>query len=204
MPSNGFLIKDAKFLLLTYSQVPVLVQQELPMRIVLLASERGAECLVGREQHEDGGIHYHAFIDFGGRRYSTRDPRSWDLEGIHPNIEKGGRTPWKIYDYVGKEGDIVAGGATRPEQTGRDRGDQQDDWIYICSATTKDEFYSRVGERRPKDLVCSFGNIAKYADWAYRSLPVEYQNPPDRQFELEGHDNLCNWVDEHLRGADPR
>lgn len=41
--------------------------------------------LVSQESHEDGGIHYHAYIQFN-RKLNTRDPRLFDFEGNHPNI----------------------------------------------------------------------------------------------------------------------
>lgn len=198
MPSN-FLIKDAKFLLLTYSQVPDSIESGMPMSIVLRASEKGAECLVGRELHADGGIHFHAFIDFGGRRYSTRNQHDWDIEGQHPNIEKGGRTPWRIYDYVGKDGDIVAGGAERPPETTTPTGGDQ--WERVLDAPTRAEFLARLRECYPRVLVASFGSVSKYADWAYAPDPIQYQHPENYGSSLEGYDDLKDWVDDYIRGG---
>jgi len=198
MPST-FLIKDAKFLLLTYSRVPDHLVDSMPMSIVHRSADRGAECLVGQEQHADGGTHFHAFIDFGGERYSTRNQHDWDIEGIHPNIEKGGRTPWLIYDYVCKDGNIVGGGAERPEETTSSKG--ADKWELVLNAATRTEFLLRLREHYPRVLVASFGSVSKYADWAYAPDPVEYLHPENYGFTLEGYPGLLDWVDDNMRGG---
>ncbi|QCW23725.1 MAG: replication-associated protein [Gemycircularvirus mouti8] len=202
MPS-AFLVKDAKYLLLTYSAVPARLVAELPVRIVSRCADVGAECLVGQEIHPTtGGTHFHAFVDFGGSKYSTRDARAFDIEGIHPNIEKGGRTPWKIYDYVSKDGDIVAGGAERPEETGHEgSSDGVSKWQYITEAVCRDEFFSRIRERDPRVLVTAFGNVVKYADWQYRVDPVAYQHPESFSFDLGDFGDLRDWADDNLRGG---
>lgn len=199
MAPSGFLVKDAKFLLLTYAQIPDVFCATLPLSVVSRGSDLGAEVLVSREYHRDGGIHFHVFVDFGGRKYSTRDARAWDVEGFHPNIERVGRTPEKAYDYVIKDGDIVAGGATRPEPTGRDGG-QSSDWEWIVDAQTRDEFFERIRERQPKSLVTAFSNVSKFADWAYRVEAAPYHHRDDFTFELEGYPVLRDWVDDSIRG----
>ena len=160
-----FYVKDAKYLLLTYPQVNEynengLHEPILPWLLLDLCSRLGAELVVCREQHQDGGDHYHAFIDFGGRAFSTRNNRKFDINGHHPNIERVGRTPWLAYDYATKDGDVICGGAERPlESNGLpDSSDTQDarlgvsksgtgngmDWEWIAAASTREEFFIRV------------------------------------------------------------
>ncbi|UJO02113.1 Rep [Molossus molossus associated gemykibivirus 1] len=120
-----------RYALLTYAQCGDLD----PHRIVQLLSEMGAECIIGRENHADGGIHLHAFVDFG-REYSTRNARCFDVEGHHPNVLPGKKTPEKMFDYATKEGDVVAGGLERPH--GSDVHQSRDPWHEIILADTRD------------------------------------------------------------------
>ena len=103
MPS--FLLKDARFVLLTYSQTPANFDY---WSIVDTFAGLKAECLVAKEQHQDGGDHYHVFVDFG-RKFSTRVDTAFDVTGCHPNIAKCGKTPWLAFDYCCKDGNILAG-----------------------------------------------------------------------------------------------
>ena len=52
---------NARYALLTYSQCGDLDGVEVSNHFTKL----GAECIVAREAHADGGIHLHAFVDFG-------------------------------------------------------------------------------------------------------------------------------------------
>lgn len=223
-----FHVKDAKYLLLTYPQVneterdgSVVQEPILPWRLLELCTRLGAECIVGREQHADGGTHYHAFLDFGGRPFSTRDTRKFDIDGHHPNIERVGRTPELAYDYATKDCDIICGGATRPiqgdglsdsssAQTSRPNGSKSGtgngmDWEFITSASTREEFFIRIHERAPKALVCSYVGIAKYADWKYRVIPNDYSHPEDWEFDLECYPGIREWYARNiLEGTDSR
>lgn len=192
---NPFFIKDAKYILLTYPQIPENVQDHFPWGIVNACSTKGAECLVARERHQDGGIHFHAFVDWGGRRYSSRDTRGFDVSGHHPNITKVGKTPRKAWDYVTKDGDIVAGGAQMPTE---EATSSENIWEYIISAESRDDFYSRMRERAQRYLICSYPSIAKYADWRYQDSPEPYRNPEGWTFQLQAYPSLPEWVRDNL------
>ena len=108
---------QAKYGLLTYAQCGDLD----PFAVVTRLSELGAECIVGREIHEDGGIHLHAFFSFEKKR-NLKNERIFDVEGVHPNIQASYGTPEKGYDYAIKDGDVVGGGLERP--SGEDTTDK--------------------------------------------------------------------------------
>jgi len=111
---------EAKYGLLTYAQC----QNLDPFRVVTHLSEIGAECIIGREDHSNGGTHLHAFFMFE-RKFATRNERIFDVDGFHPNIVRGYGTPEKGWDYATKDGNIVAGGLQRPsrnEDSGNDEG----------------------------------------------------------------------------------
>ena len=84
MAPRQFIIKDARFVLLTYAQCGSLHGQQV---VEHLYNHVGAASVVYREQHADGGEHLHAFVAFE-RPFSSRVTTVFDVEGFHPNIER--------------------------------------------------------------------------------------------------------------------
>ena len=126
---------NARYALLTYSQCGDLDGWEVSNHFTKLR----AECIVAREAHADGGIHLHAFVDFGpGRKFRSRRSDVFDVGGFHPNISPTHSTPQSGFDYACKDGDIVAGGLERP--TGSVESRTNADWSTIVTAPTRDEF----------------------------------------------------------------
>lgn len=156
-----------------------------------------AECIIGRENHADGGIHLHAFVDFN-RQFSTRDPRFADVEGFHPNVEPCARTPEKMWDYATKDGDVVAGGLERPDGS-RVHG-TSDPWAQIILAQSRDEFFELCTQLAPRALACSFNSLRAYADWKYRPEQVEYSTPTGLRIDTGDVPGLREWVRENLEG----
>lgn len=185
---------QAKYGLLTYAQCGDLD----PFAVVTRLSELGAECIVGREIHEDGGIHLHAFFSFEKKR-NLKNERIFDVEGVHPNIQASYGTPEKGYDYAIKDGDVVGGGLERP--SGDDTTDKPNKWAEIILAETRDEFFTRVAELDPRALACNFGNLEKYANWRYRVDPEPYSHPRGISFESEGTEDLREWARENIGGT---
>lgn len=107
----------AKYGLLTYSQCGDLDGFAVSDRL----SELGAECIVAEEDHQDGGRHIHVFFMFESE-FRTKNERVFDVDGYHPNIVRGRRTPEKGWDYATKDGDIIAGGLARPQEV-EDKGE---------------------------------------------------------------------------------
>lgn len=62
---------NARYALLTYAQCGDLD----PFAVSDHFTELGAECIVAREDHADGGTHLHSFVDFG-RKYRV-DPEPY-------------------------------------------------------------------------------------------------------------------------------
>lgn len=70
-------------------------------------SEKGKQIvnyLIGEEYHENGELHYHAFLEFDSR-IDTCDPRYFDVDGLHPNI--GDKPSKKWCDYCAKGGNYI-------------------------------------------------------------------------------------------------
>lgn len=182
-----------RYALVTYAQCANLDAFE----VCNLFSSLHAECIIGRENHADGGVHLHAFVDFG-REYSTRSERQFDVGGFHPNVLPGKKTPEKMWDYATKDGNVVAGGLERPN--GGAVPATRDVWADIFMAETRDEFFRLCGELAPRSLICSFPSISKYADWKFRPERLEYTTPAGYTFDTTQFPELDEWVRDNLEG----
>lgn len=188
---------NARYVLLTYSQCGQLDGFSVMDRI----SELGAECIVGREYHADGGIHLHVFCDFG-RKFRSRKTDLFDVGGYHPNIEKIARTPSKAYDYAIKDGDVICGGAERPAEAAAHGSKTADKWSEITSAEDREEFWELVHRLDPKAAACSFTSLAKYCDWKFAVDPPEYATPGGIEFDTGEFDGRADWLRQSHIGLD--
>lgn len=184
---------QAKYGLLTYAQCGDLD----PFKVSDHLGRLGAECIVGREDHADGGVHLHAFFMFE-RKFRTRNERLFDVEGKHPNIVRGYGTPEKGYDYATKDGNVVAGGLERP--SGASLSETGSTWATIILAESRDEFFARVASLDPRALCVNFTSLRTYADWKYREDPEPYRTPEGVSFTLDGYPELSDWIQHSLGG----
>jgi len=178
---------QARYALLTYSQCGELDA----FRVMDVISGLAGECIIGREHHEDGGLHLHVFCDFG-RKLRSGKADVFDVDGVHPNISKSYGTPEKGYDYAIKDGDVVCGGLGRPSGT-RDVPTSTQ-WAEIAAAPTRDEFWELCRRLAPKALLTSFPSLRAYAEWNYRPVLAEYESPPGATFVGGQSDGRDDWV----------
>lgn len=184
----------SRYALLTYAQCTDLD----PWAVSDHLSTIPAECIIGRENHADGGVHLHAFVDFG-TRYATRDTRRFDVDGRHPNIQPCGRTPGTMYDYAIKDGDVVAGGLERPG--GDDVSGLSSQWDRIVDAENADEFWELVRTLAPRVLLTNFNSLRSYCEWRYRPVVADYVTPPNLVFDISGVETLNTFVRTSLSGS---
>ena len=177
---------QARYALLTYAQCGDLD----PWAVNDHLAELGAECIIAREVHADGGTHLHAFVDFG-RKFRTQRTDVFDVGDHHPNISPSYGTPEKGFDYAIKDGDVVAGGLERPN--GKAVSRSADPWATIILAESRGEFFQLLHELAPRALCTSFTSLSKYADWKYRVDPEPYQHDPSFTFNLERFPELLEW-----------
>lgn len=190
---------QARYALITYAQCGSLD----PFEVSNHFSSLGAECIIGRETHADGGHHLHAFIDFG-KKFNSRNTRIFDVGGCHPNIEQSRGQPWTGYDYAIKDGNVVAGGLERPIDTGRERlPSTLDKWTTITSAETVDEFWKLLQELDPCAMVRSFTQCRAYADHKYRVCREPYVTPAGLNIDTSRMGELDEWVTANLQGHTP-
>lgn len=184
---------QAKYGLLTYAQSDGLD----PFRIVDVLSALGAECIVGREAHADGGIHYHAFFMFD-RKYRTRNARAFDVDGYHPNVLTGRRTPAAMYDYATKDGDICAGGIERGELEQPATESKDEKYRYIIDANTREEVLERAAEVDPAFFLRSYLALRAYAETKDFKNPLDYVSSASNTFSTENYPEIDDWVASHL------
>lgn len=181
---------QAKYGLLTYAQCGDLD----PFHVVEHLSSLGAECIVGRECHSNGGVHLHAFFMFESKFRSSNE-RVFDVDNCHPNISRGYSNPADGYDYAIKDGDVVAGGLDRP---GEHSVQKSSNWSQIVEAENEDEFWALVRELDPRALCVSFTSLRAYASHRYAPERAPYRSPDGIRFCTEQYPELDEWVETSL------
>lgn len=186
---------NARYALVTYTHADTLDPSDIGAHIGTL----DAQCVIGRENHADGSLHFHCFVDFG-RKFSTRNCRFLDVHGFHPNIKPGYRTPEKGWDYATKDGDVAwcSDDFVRPG-SGRGGGTHEK-WATIVGCDTRQGFIEAITKLDPKSLVCSFAQVTKYADWKYAKSTPEYTTPESLTIDDSRFPSLQGWVLGSLQG----
>lgn len=188
MPS---FVVNCRYVLLTYPQCEGLDEWAVNNHL----SSLGCECIIGREDHADGGTHLHAFCDFG-KKFRSRRVDIFDVDGRHPNIVPSRGSPERGYDYAIKDGHVVAGGLARPSVNATN-GDGSK-WSEIIGAESEREFWENVERLDPKALCTNFGNLRKFADWRYKTEPERYEHPEGISFSLGMVPELVSWREQSL------
>lgn len=198
MPSRAFHIKGCRYALVTYAQSDGLD----PWDVVNMFSAHRAECVIGRELHADGGIHHHAFVDFG-RQFSSRKTDVFDVGGYHPNIQRSLGTPEKGYDYAVKDGNVVAGGLERPlsGQSGSGAGSSRIIWATITMAEDAEEFWRLCHELAPEHVCRSFNSLRKYAEWKFRPVDEPYATPDGVWIDPSEIEGINEWLAQASLGS---
>jgi hypothetical protein len=102
--SSNFQLKS-KRLFLTYSQADSLTKDVIDLHLrILFQPEFLNDLIIARETHQDGGQHFHVAIDYE-QPFRTRNPRVFDINGIHPNIKsvRNAAEFKKVLNYISKE-----------------------------------------------------------------------------------------------------
>lgn len=186
---------NSRYVLLTYAQSGGLSEWTVLEHI----SGLGAECIIGREDHADGGTHLHVFCDFG-RKFRSRRADIFDVDGCHANIVPSQGRPEGGWDYAVKHGDVVAGGLARPGSGGLPQVENK--WSQIVSAESREEFLRLVQQLDPKSFVLRHRELLDYADRYFAEEREPYVGPDGIEFDLGVVPDLAGWGRESL-GDDP-
>lgn len=183
----------AKYGLLTYAQSDGLD----PLSIVNHLGDLGAECIVGRELHDDGGTHYHAFFMFE-KKFQSRNARVFDIDSYHPNILRGCKTPESMYDYATKDGDICGGGLERPDPRGESAKNNDDFWRGVFDAEGKEETLRCARELGVGLFGRYYFQVRAIAEEKARRSPLDYQPDDSLEWELGPYPELTDWCTSYL------
>jgi len=180
--------------LLTYSKVPD-GWDVTPLRDAL--ELLGATYRIGRELHQNGRVHYHAYVDFG-RKFETENERRFDIAGHHPNIKCVRRTFVYVWDYAGKDGDVVFCTAERPPPP-KSKRSREEDWALIRSSATRDEFYQKGYELAPRDFILFGSQVSAYADTTYAPKRPCYAKQGNMSIDWDAVPEIRRFLVESLR-----
>ena len=156
------------------------------------------ECLlISVEEHPTtGGFHLHVYLD-AGEQLTINSPVYFDHNDVHPNIKAIKSTPYKVYDYVCKDGNIIfdeGDGPVRPTK----KSSPDDVWALVMAAANREEFLRRAAELRPRDTVLHFNSLVAYAEHRFRDTPDEYVSCPLTCY-LDKLPQIADWVQVNLQ-----
>lgn len=103
--SKGAFRFSARNVFLTYPRC-LLTKDTLVMGLKGFIDKKGLKIsflCVAQESHKDGTPHFHVMVCFAdNKKFDTRNPRVFDIEGYHPNI-RSVRSLQAVRDYLLKE-----------------------------------------------------------------------------------------------------
>lgn len=192
---------QARHILLTYSQID---NENVFIRDALSHFNHCTSILgtldvyrLGRESHQDGGTHFHAFVS-PSSRCSTRNERLFDYHGYHPNVRAIPRTPWKTWDYVGKEHDIIHEHGERPGGDRAPAAGRDSAWRDALGADGKEAFLQHLHQHAPRDYVLYHDALLKFCERYFAQAPPPYESPT---FEKDRIDELDCWLSQSCIGG---
>lgn len=163
---------NARYALVTYAQCGTLDEWSVSDHF----SSLGAECIVAREAHADGGTHFHVFCDFG-RKFRSRRADIFDVGGRHPNIKRTKKSPRAGVAYACKYGEIVAGGLDIGDVSDSLIPTTQDPGSTLLCAENQREFFDIAEEFYPWDFITKFPNFRAFAKWKWPEVGEPYASP---------------------------
>lgn len=132
-------------------------------------------------------------------RLSLSTRTAFDYFGTHGNIKSVRRTPNKVFDYVGKDGDIRLDHGEPPTETRSRDGNDSNKWHDIISCSDKESFLSAVREQAPRDWLLSNQRILEYANLYYPEEKPEYTTP-NITVERERYPEISEWENQAAIG----
>jgi len=187
MPSDSFRF-DAKNVFLTYPQSGLLTAERLRD---FLVEELGAKWFhIGRESHDDGQPHLHAYAGWD-QRHRARGADHFDVDGKHPNITIP-RSVRDVRKYVGKDGNVL----TNCDGPEFDRDDEQlDKWKELLASTSRQEFMGKARELCGREYILQLDRLEYFCEKHYGRESTGYCGRTRGAFREP--DALTRWVEEN-------
>jgi len=187
MPASSFSY-DGVHVFLTYPQCP-LEREQLRDFLRNLAPE--CEYIIGRELHDDGAYHLHAYVHFGRRRRFA-SASAFDVDGYHPNVQHPRRAA-DCAAYCRKEDTepLVSEGLESvlgPKMSGW--GEE----LEVCNSKT--EFLDAARSRFPRDYVLHLERLLFFCEWRFGRDETPYAGRGRDEFREPV--SLTDWVRTNL------
>lgn len=193
---------NSKTLFLTYSQISENGQidffQNASAHYEFIVSTLGTPICyrLGRERHQDGGIHAHCYLSFE-KPVRIRSERRLDFGSSHPNIQSVRTGHKRTWEYAGKDGDIILDIGERPSEPRSSKARDDEIWQEIIRQETETEFYDTCRALAPKYYVLYRANLERYCAVRYHTVGTEYESPA---FDANLPDSIQRWLDQAKLG----
>lgn len=162
--------------------------------------------VVGAEQHQDGGRHFHVYAQFTSR-FRTRNQRFFDFDGVHPNIKavsgrKDSKSAKRVYEYVTKDNDVTlwpedASFAFGSSDSGASR------YAAVLSASSREEALEAIRNASARDWVIQHERILWYVDRQFPAFSASEFASPYADASWNPSACLVAWYNNNLRGPQP-
>lgn len=158
---------SAKSMLLTYSQAPELTRELILQHLQSLDihSCKLLGAVIGQEQHQDQGIHYHAAAHWTKSRSWT--PKAMEILGYHPNIRthQPGKSTYaesviRMWKYPQKEDTTPLKWGTEPAMK-RSRKDLAIEAISIAETQSVSEAILFMKQQEPFEVIKNYTAIER-------------------------------------------
>ena len=189
---------NAKYGLFTYAQCGDLD----PFDVVCLFSEVGAECIIGREEHQDGGTHLHAFA-------------AWEKSSDHAVlISLMLEDSTQMLSHLVVHRRVVTTMLQRMVTLSEgDLSDQMEAKFLalamhgLRSSTRRVEMsFGDLFRNWLLEVLPAISTLSKLLEWKYREDPAPYEHPADIGFNTGNFPELDEWVqhnlERHSRGGE--
>jgi len=98
---------------LTYPQATTLTRQIIINKIKTKWPVQ--RWMISREEHQSGGIHFHAYFKFE-KKLRLTSAKAFDIKvgdaNYHPNIRRCKKNPVGLFEYISKDGDVESEGCS--------------------------------------------------------------------------------------------
>lgn len=158
---------SAKAMLLTYSQCPQLTRELIleHLRSLDNSNSQLLGAIIGQEEHQDKGIHFHAAAHWTASR--TWRPKIFDVMGVHPNCQthKKGKSTYaeslmRMWKYPQKEDTTPLMWGVPPAMK-RTRKDTAMEAIAIAKTRSVPEAILFLETEDPVELVRNYAGVER-------------------------------------------
>jgi hypothetical protein len=154
-------------------------------------------CIVAHEPHKAGGFHFHVFCEWPERK-NVRNPRYFDLLGLHPNVQTC-RNKKNTILYIIKDGKYILHGINEGEINAFRSG--LNEFVgFLKTQPSKAEIISKFPAycfRYPRQIESFLTYVKEMKDEEARSSFVWPANDSSRFTEVELELLSCMWRAAH-------